>query len=62
MVAETVVECHVLRWEALQRLGEKHPAVYAAVLAVLLEETATIVQRLEREPPSVGPHARVGRL
>ena len=62
VVAETAVECHALPWDALRRLGEEHPAVCAAVLAVLLEETATIVQRLERELASVAPHARVGRL
>ena len=52
----------MLPWDALRRLGEEDPAVYAAVLAVLLEETATIAQRLVRELASVGPHARVGRL
>ena len=59
VVAETAVECHALAWERLRRLGETHPSVHAAVLEVLLEELARIVQRLERELASVAPRPLV---
>jgi hypothetical protein len=59
VVAEAAVECHAPPWERPRRLGETHPSVHAAVLLVLLEELARIVQRLERELASVAPRPLV---